>query len=326
MFGPLTDSPQAWVPRFTAPGTAPAVVPAAVFRDTFHRIRLIEYGSSEIHNAGGVFSGKPGAAQDGDGNTWIVARDTSSGLYITRFRAASKTFDNWIFLGGLAKGDPSVTVSLAGIVYYTIRDNWNNCWLGTFRPGIGNTWRRVGGVFATDPQTSVTPGDDIWIAGKDLWNGIWTTTIPEGPNVHPPEIPWTFRGGLVQGQIALSRFGDVPLLAARDFSNALWFATMSRNTFTWASGQGLMSRDPQVAGTTAVVATNDSISVREYGSPWVATGGVLSSESAASLNNELYIAGRDASNQIWWYRSSTGQWTFAGHQGVAASELSAVPR
>lgn len=327
MYGPLASTTQTWIPRFMPPKMA-VNTPAAVFRDAANQIRLIEYGNTEVYNAGGVFAGQPGAAQDGDGNRWIVAKDTSNGLYLTRFSAASKKFDNWIFLGGAAKGDPSVTVSPAGVVYYAIRDPWNSCWLGTFRPGIGNSWRYLGGVFATDPQITAA-GFTIYLAGKDNWSGIWAMSFPEVGNLARVEEGWTFRGGIVQGQISLSRVVDFPILAARDQWNALWLAALIYPAgLQWMAGQGVITRDPQIAGTTAVGATNDSISTRSLFPelPWAATGGVLTSESPAWVNEELYIAGVDASGQIWWYKDGTKQWSSTGLVGLAASRLSAVPR
>lgn len=93
-----------------------------------------------------------------------------------------------------------------------------------------------------------------------------------------------------------------------------------------------MSRDPQIAGPAAVVAVNDSIFVRQLDlqqmAPlaWNNTSGVLVSEAAAWMNNQLYIGGRDSFNRIWWYRALTGHWTLAGQDGLAASELTLAPR
>ncbi|MBL8291992.1 MAG: hypothetical protein JNN08_09150 [Bryobacterales bacterium] len=296
-------------------------------------MRLTEFGSQTIYNAGGHFSGKPGAAQDGDGNTWIVGRDTSNGLWITRFSGSTKLFDNWIFLGGQAKGDPSVAVAPSGVVSYAVRDHWNGCWLGTFRPGIGSDWRNLGGIFATDPQITSAP-PEVWVAGKDNWNGVWTLNFLEW--FTPLQIPgWTFRGGILQGQLSLSHEGPIAVLAGRDQWNALWFAPFDRiAVLPWIHAQGILGRDPAIAATTAVVADNDSILLRPLSTnypnfvvqSWVSTGGVLKSESAAWLDNSLYIVGRDAGNQIWWYRSATGLWTATGAAGVAASDITVVPR
>lgn len=203
-FGPLTSSPQAWVPRFAVSQPGPGNIPVAVFRDQFSRILLLEF-SGAIFDAGGIFVGKPGAAQDTNGDTWIVGRDTSDGLYITRFRAATKLFDDWIFLGGKAKGDPSVSVTPAGNVFYTIRDASDSCWMGVFRPGIGNSWHHLGGIVATDPQITAV-GDQMWVAAKDTWGGTWTVTVPEAFGA-TTALPWTFRGGIIQGQPSLSNSG-----------------------------------------------------------------------------------------------------------------------
>lgn len=58
---------------------------------------------------------------------------------------------------------------------------------------------------------------------------------------------------------------------------------------------------------------------------WVFTGGILQDFSVAGLLGELYLAGRDAGNAIWWYRVSSG-WTWAGNAGAAAGRLAAAPR
>ncbi|MCC6589547.1 MAG: hypothetical protein IT168_22815, partial [Bryobacterales bacterium] len=99
----------------------------------------------------------------------------------------------------------------------------------------------------------------------------------------------------------------------------------------WIPGQGIVDRGPQLAGPTAIAAITDNVWSRQMDvglTPlaWVGTGGVLVSEAPAWLSNELYIVGRDGGNSIWWYRSGTGGWTNVGLTGVAASEISAVPR
>lgn len=332
MYGPLTTTTQTWIPRFSPPRTAPAIVPTGVFRDTFNQIRLLEHGNSELFNAGGVFQGKPGVAQDSDGSTWIVARDTANGLWTTRFTAATKTFDSWTFLGGQTQSDPSVTVSDDGEMYYTIRDQWNNCWLGTFRRGVGNTWQYLGGVFSADPQVAWSPTGILTVAGRDNWGGVWIRYLYTTLNGAVNNSPWLFRGGIIQGQFSLSQQAPYTLLAARDLGNGLWFARMVPSYFEWIGGQGTIERGPQLAGPIAVGAVADNVWARQIDAtqgtltPWKSIGGVVKSEGPAWLNNELYVVGRDGDNSIWWHRSSTGQWVRAGHTGVAASEISAAPR
>jgi hypothetical protein len=41
---------------------------------------------------------------------------------------------------------------------------------------------------------------------------------------------------------------------------------------------------------------------------------------------ELYVAGRDGDNDLWWYPATGNQWTAIGNRGVAAGALAASPR
>lgn len=59
---------------------------------------------------------------------------------------------------------------------------------------------------------------------------------------------------------------------------------------------------------------------------WSFTNGVLQDASPADLVGELYIAGRDADNDLWWYRSTGNQWTWVDNRGVAAGPLATGPR
>lgn len=337
LYGPLAATTQTWIPRFAPPRVAPpAVVATGVFRDVLNQVRVAEYGNPQLYNAGGVFGGNPGAAQDRDGNTWIVARDSAKGLWATRFVAATKTFDSWTFLGGVTSSDPSVAVTDDGDVYYTIRDEWSNCWLGIFRRGVGNTWQHLGGVFGTDPQISWGSQGYAAITGKDAWGGIWTRTVSHWLAPVKYDSPWVYRGGIVQGQISVSQQGLYTVVGARDSGNGLWFGRFAPPIgFDWIAGQGRIDRGPRMAGPVAVGAVSDSVWVRQLdtvaGTPmaWTATGGVLKTEGAGWFLNgqqyEWYVLGRDAGNSLWWYRSSTGQWTNVGHTGVAASEIAVVP-
>jgi hypothetical protein len=335
MLGPLTTGGQTWIPRFALPRQAPVIIATGVFRDTASQIRLLEHGNPELYSAGGVFAGKPGAAQDTEGNTWIVARDTAKGLWLTRFDATAKKFDNWWFLGGITASDPSVAVSDDGEVYYAVRDEWNNCWLGTFRRGVGNTWQYLGGVFSADPQIKWNSFRSVLIAGRDNWGGVWVRAVPTSPNRTSDDPVWRYVGGIIEGQLSLSDAYGLGWLGVRDRANRPWFLRISVLSspagFQWFPGYGAIGRGPQLAGPLVVGAEADSVLTQQFDrvgglAQWTSTGGVLKSEAPAWLNNELYIVGRDAGNSICWYRSSTGQWVKAGHTGVAASEISATPR
>ena len=100
-----------------------------------------------------------------------------------------------------------------------------------------------------------------------------------------------------------------------------------------------MSTDPQVAagGTGTIYSVvQDSGNVAWYvgyteGTPagwqsWVQTGGVLPTLGPAALGGALFIAGRDVSNNLWWYRSTDSHWTSIANHGVAAGAFAAAPR
>ena len=60
---------------------------------------------------------------------------------------------------------------------------------------------------------------------------------------------------------------------------------------------------------------------------WVNAGGTLSSvTAAASTGPQLFLTGRDGSNQLWWYETPGAGWKFVGAAGLAAGPLSASPR
>ena len=100
-----------------------------------------------------------------------------------------------------------------------------------------------------------------------------------------------------------------------------------------------MSQDPQAAaarnGTVHVVVRDAWGGLWQQGftegtaagwQGWVYKGGVLQDYSLAAVLGEWYVAGRDNSNALWWYRSIGNVWTTIGHFGVATTPLAAAPR
>jgi hypothetical protein len=59
---------------------------------------------------------------------------------------------------------------------------------------------------------------------------------------------------------------------------------------------------------------------------WNFANGVLQDSSPAAISGELYVAGRDKNNDLWWYRANGNQWTNIGSRGIAAGPLSAAGR
>jgi hypothetical protein len=114
---------------------------------------------------------------------------------------------------------------------------------------------------------------------------------------------------------------------------------VSGDTWTgWNYGGGIMSADPRAAasGSGAIgIVVRDPWGVIWYRSfqegtganwtNWQSTGGLLEDFAPAMVVGELNIAGRDAGNGLWWYRTSTG-WSIAGSLSDTPGALSAGPR
>ena len=59
---------------------------------------------------------------------------------------------------------------------------------------------------------------------------------------------------------------------------------------------------------------------------WPAAGGVLQNFAPAALVGELYIVGRDANGDLWWYQAQGNQWTYVGQRGEDDGAMAAAPR
>ena len=60
--------------------------------------------------------------------------------------------------------------------------------------------------------------------------------------------------------------------------------------------------------------------------PDISPGGTLMDIAAAGSGPQLFLTGRDPSNQVWWYETPGAGWKFVGAAGVAAGPLSAAAR
>jgi hypothetical protein len=146
--------------------------------------------------------------------------------------------------------------------------------------------------------------------------------------------------GIVKGKPLVACGADgAAYVAVRDNWDSLWVARVSGDTWTgWNYGGGIMSADPKAAasGSGAIgIVVRDPWGVIWYRSfqegtganwtNWQSTGGLLEDFAPAMVVGELNIAGRDAGNGLWWYRTSTG-WSSAGSLSYTPGALSAGPR
>jgi N-acetyl-anhydromuramyl-L-alanine amidase AmpD len=311
--------------------------PTAVLRDTNGSIRLTRLGSTTLYNGGGVFASDPGAAQNANGDTFVVARDNYNALWASVFNAGTLAWGSWSYGAGVTKGTPAIAVVASGTAYIAARDNWNSYWLISYAPGVGfGQWTPLGGIFATDPVMCAAPDGSLYLIGKDTWNSLWSGRYIPGTGFQG----WQWGMGVVKGKPSVACGTDgAAYVAVRDSWDSLWMARVSGNSWTgWHYGGGIMSADPQAASAGAGViyaVIRDpwgGIWYRGFTEgtganwqSWTFTVGILQDFSPAGLLGELYIAGRDGGNNLWWYRLSSG-WTWADNAGLAAGPLSAAPR
>ena len=182
-------------------GVSTIALPTAAFRDTSGGIRLANYASSTLYNAGGIFSSDPGAAQNAAGDTFIAVRDTYNSLWANVFHAATQTWGTWTFGGGLIKGTPAVAVATNGIAYIALRDTWNSYWLTSYTSsGAFGTWNYLGGIFSTDPVIAASPDGSVYIVGKDTFNSLWSRQYIPATGLQA----WQFGGGIIKGSPSLT--------------------------------------------------------------------------------------------------------------------------
>lgn len=316
----------------------PNRTPTAVFQDTNGSIRLTRQGSASLYNGGGVFASDPGAAQNSSGDTFVVARDNYNALWAAVFNANKLGWGSWTYGAGITKGVPAIAVATSGTAYIAARDNWNSYWLTSYTQGGGfGSWTFLAGIFSTDPVTAACSDGSIYVVGKDNWGSLWSGRYVPGSGFQG----WLFGGGIIQGNPSVTCGTDNTVyVAVRDDWNSLWMARVQGNSWLgWSYGGGIMNGDPQVAAGgngTIYTVLRDSGGVVWYRGytegtsggwqNWVMTGGVLQSAAPAANGGDLYLAGRDGNNDLWWYRSTGNQWTNIGNRGVAAGALVLSPR
>jgi hypothetical protein len=54
---------------------------------------------------------------------------------------------------------------------------------------------------------------------------------------------------------------------------------------------------------------------------WSFTGGILNSAAIAAASGNVFIAGLDSSDRIYWYSLTGNSWFFAGGAGISSTVL-----
>lgn len=311
--------------------------PAAAFRNAQSRVNLLLFGILNPFNAGGVFGSQPSLSVGAAGDIWAAAKDTSSGTWLNRFEAGPKAFTGWMFAGGVASGAPAVATAPSA-TFLGIRDPWGAYYLNSYTSvaGFGN-WLNLGGVFSTDPAMAVCPDGSFYLVGKDNWNSLWGGRYLPGSGFQG----WQWGQGILKGKLSVACGSDnAAYVVARDNWNGVWINRLSSGTWTgWHFGGGNAGRDPQVAAGLgqlyiSVIDPWGGVYYRRFlegtgnnWQNWVAAQGTLDDAAPAVLGSEFYLAGRDLSNNLWWFRvGAPSAWSFVGQSGLVPGPLATTPR
>jgi hypothetical protein len=309
--------------------------PTGAFRDTGGSIELTSELSKSLSSSGGAFASNPAAAQNANGDTFVVARDAFNALWVNVHDARTQLWDGWALAGGAVQGTPAVA-AIGNVAYIAARDASNAYWTITYTRHSGfGAWTARGGNFATDPVLAAGAAT-VYFVGKDNSNSIWTATLTGSTFT-----AWQFDGAAVSGKPAMTVSADgAAYIAIRDPSNAVWMGRQNATTFNgWQPGGGTVGSDPQIAQamTKVYAAALTASGVPWYNTftqgtgnnwtGWQSPGGVLMDvAAAASSGPQLFLTGRDSSDQLWWYETPGAGWRFVGAVGLAVGPLSAAPR
>jgi hypothetical protein len=269
--------------------------------------------SGAEYAAGGVFDSNPGTARDATGNTFVVGRDASNGVWIRKFLSASSTFESsWVYIGAIVKGTVNIDVAPSGTAFVAARDLFNSYWINSYA-GVATGWVALYGILSTDPVVAATDGD-VYTVGLDNYGVAYSNRY----QIATSQADWLQLGGVFAGKPSASIGSDGALyLAARDTYGSVWVGRQLQGNWSgWRLTGGVGISDPEIVpvGSSLYVVVQTSNGTPFYGSfpagafgaslsvNWNSTNQAFSSSAAGSNGSELYVAGTDASSKIWWFR------------------------
>src|SRR5262249_7203573 len=174
------------------------------------------------------FTSDPAAAQNVNGDTFVVARDASNAMWINIYDGRTRTWDGWTFAGATIQGVPAVA-AIGNTAYIVVRDAFTAYWTNSFTRGAGVSGLvNRGGAFATDPAIANSPlAPSLYVVGKDNFNAIWTANW-----LLPNFGAWQLQGAVVSGKPSVTGGSDgAAYIAIRDPSNSVWMGRQNGSTF-----------------------------------------------------------------------------------------------
>ncbi|MGI8991213.1 MAG: TIGR03790 family protein [Bryobacteraceae bacterium] len=311
------------------------VIPTVVFHDIFGGMRLATFGSTVIHDWGGIFASDPGMARNAAADTYAVERDNYNGIWLNVFPAGAQTWAGWTFAGGILAGVPAVTIAPNGTAWFAAKDSYGAYYLNSYF-GTFSGWIPLGGIFASDPAIAATPDGSVYLIARDSSGGMWSGRYIPGTGFQG----WNFGGGITPGTPSAAAGADNAVyVSMRDPSAGIWMGRVQGNSWSaWQPGAGTMATDPQLAsaGNSVYAAALDASGGVWYNrfvtglgnnwQGWTGAGGIMQSVSAAVSGSKLYLAGREKNGTLWWRDTTADGWSYLGYAGLPVGQIAAGPR
>jgi hypothetical protein len=176
----------------------------------------------------------------------------------------------------------------------------------------------------------------IYVIGKDIGGRIWSNSYNPTSQTF---TGWVDRQAVMIGQPSATagQDGMVYVAVRSETSNSPVYITQipaqnAATANTWLNGGGLIDTDPQITsqgGTVYLMAEagNNTVYLRTFAEAsqtfgaWSFTNGVLNDATIAAAAGNVYIAGRDSADRIYWYSVTGNSWFFAGGAGVSSTVL-----
>jgi hypothetical protein len=315
--------------------------PVAAFLDQNGAPALTFNGSVNFPDAGGFLIGAPGVAQDPKGNVYVVGLDGAGGVHLNSYSYANSTWNGWQYSGGILDTSSGLTAAVdpSGVVWFTGRDIGNRFWINSWNgAGFGGWILVADGIFASDsvPQIAIPSDGTIYVIGKDIGGRIWSNSYNPANQTF---TGWVDRQAVMIGQPSATAGQDgLVYVAVRSVaSESPVYITQipAQNAATanaWLNGGGEIDTDPQITsqgGTVYLLAEADGDTVylltfaesNQMFGTWNFTNGILNDSTIAATGGNVFIAGRDSLDRIYWYSLTGNNWFFAGGAAVSSTVL-----
>ncbi|MBL8293516.1 MAG: SBBP repeat-containing protein [Bryobacterales bacterium] len=204
-------------------------------RDTHHAYWTLGVTEAlvveNLRNVGGIFGTDPAlAAGESAGEAYVVGKDLWNALWSLRLPGG-----NWVPLGGVVQGKPSVAMGMDGLAYVAARDSWNGLWVARVNGSTAAGWSFLGGILSQDPVVQTLRNGELAVGVRDSGAGLWTATFAEG--AAGSTGTWKRLGGVLDNY-STAGYGSVAYLAGKDAWNNLWWVRASDTVWSFVDAGG----------------------------------------------------------------------------------------